>query len=210
MTEMSHPGTSRIDLQLVADMVSPASRVLDIGCGDGELLMLLRDTKGVDGRGMELSQKGVNLCVAKGLSVVQGDADTDLEDYPSDAFDFVILSQTLQAVHQPRRVLEQMVRIGRHAIVSFPNFGHWRLRLNLLLEGRMPSTELLDQPWYETANIHLCTVRDFLLLSDEMNVCIDRAVAVDEAGRTRDFRPPGSRANWRAAQAIFLLSKNGL
>ena len=143
------PGGSRVDLLVVADMVQAGARVLDVGCGDGELLRLL-ETRGVDGRGIELSREGVNECVAKGLAVVQGDADTDLEDYPDDAFDFVILSQTLQATRQPRVVLEHMLRIGRHAIVSFPNFGHWRIRLQLFFGGHMPHTR-------QSA---LCLVRD--------------------------------------------------
>src|ERR1043166_4060296 len=150
------PGGSRVDLLAVADMVQPGARVLDVGCGDGELLRLL-ETRGVDGRGIELSREGVNQCVAKGLAVIQGDADTDLEDYPDDAFDFVILSQTLQATRQPRVVLEHMLRIGRHGLVSFPNFGHWRMRLQLLLKGQMPRTDSLPATWYDTANIHFCT-----------------------------------------------------
>src|SRR6187401_3733440 len=117
------PGGSRVDLLVVAEMVAPGAKVLDVGCGDGELLRLLAETRGVDGRGIELSREGVNECVAKGLAVIQGDADTDLVDYPDDAFDYVILSQTLQATHRPRIVVEQMLRIGQKAIVSFPNFG---------------------------------------------------------------------------------------
>ena len=126
--------TSRVDLLLIAEMVTPGTRVLDVGCGDGTLLHLLAEKRGVDGRGIELSQAGVNSCVAQGLAVIQGDADTDLVDYPDDAFDYVILSQTLQATRQPRVVLEHMLRIGRHAIVSFPNFGHWKIRLQVGLE----------------------------------------------------------------------------
>ena len=136
--------TARIDLLVVADMVAPKSRVLDVGCGDGTLLRLLAEERGVDARGIELSQSGVNDCVAKGLSVIQGDADTDLADYPDDAFDYVILSQTLQATRRPRAVLEHMLRIGRHAIVSFPNFGHWRIRAQIALAGRMPVTKSLS------------------------------------------------------------------
>src|SRR3990170_5842726 len=143
------PGSGRVDLLVVADMVAPGSRVLDVGCGDGELLRLL-ELRGVDGRGIELSREGVNECVAKGLAVIQGDADTDLGDYPNDAFDYVILSQTLQATRNPRVVLEHMLRIGRRAIVSFPNFGHWRVRLQLLLFGRMPRTPNLPDTWYDT------------------------------------------------------------
>ena len=145
-------------------MVEPGSRVLDVGCGDGALLALLRDRRGVDGRGIELSREGVSDCLAKGLPVIQGDADTDLADYPDDAFDYVILSQTIQATRQPRVVLEHLLRIGRRAIVSFPNFGHWRVRFELALRGRMPVTENLPYSWYDTPNIHFCTIRDFVEL----------------------------------------------
>ena len=133
------PGGARVDLQLVADMVAPGAKVLDVGCGDGELLRILGEERGVDGRGIEISREGVNECVAKGLAVIQGDADTDLADYPNDAFDYVILSQTVQATRQPRVVMEHMLRIGRHGIVSFPNFGHWKIRLQLLFGGHMPA-----------------------------------------------------------------------
>src|SRR6202171_3765487 len=144
---------ARLDHLLVADMVEPGSRVLDVGCGDGELLKLL-ETRGVDGRGIELSREGVNECVAKGLAVIQGNADTDLADYPDDAFDYVILSQTLQATRAPRVVLEHMLRIGRRAIVSFPNFGHWRIRVQVMFRGRMPRTENLPYVWYDSPHIH--------------------------------------------------------
>src|SRR5947207_15777453 len=129
------PGGARVGGLLLAAMVEPQSRVLDVGCGDGELLRLL-ERRGVDGRGMEISREGVNECVSKGLAVIQGDADTDLVDYPDDAFDYVILSQTLQATRRPREVLENMLRIGRRAIISFPNFGHWRIRLQLMLDRK--------------------------------------------------------------------------
>src|SRR6195952_714149 len=155
------PGGSRVDLVVVADMVERGAKVLDVGCGDGELLHLLSVSRNVDGRGIELSREGVNQCVAKGLAVIQGDADTDLADYPDDAFDYVILSQTLQATRRPRVVLEQMLRIGQHAIVSFPNFGHWRIRMQVMFRGQMPRTDNLPYLWYDSPNIHFCTIKDF-------------------------------------------------
>jgi methionine biosynthesis protein MetW len=181
---------ARVDLLLVADMVEANSRVLDVGCGDGTLLRLLAEEKGVDGRGIELSQRGVNDCVAKGLSVIQGDADTDLADYPDGAFDYVILSQTLQATRQPRRVIEQMLRIGRHAIVSFPNFGHWRIRLQVAFGGRMPMTRNLACAWYETPNIHFCTIQDFIALVRVIDARIERGVALDRFGAPLVYGEP--------------------
>jgi methionine biosynthesis protein MetW len=179
------PPGIRVDLQLIADMIQPGSRVLDVGCGDGTLLDYLGQFKQVDGRGIELSQAGVNACVARGLSVIQGDADTDLRAYPAGAFDYAVLSQTLQATREPRGVLEQLVRIGRRAIVSFPNFGHWRVRWALLYRGRMPTTPALPASWYDTPNIHLCTIWDFMLLCRELDVRIERGIAIDAGGRTR-------------------------
>jgi methionine biosynthesis protein MetW len=197
----------RGDLKLVADMIEPGSRVLDIGCGEGELLAYLARVKNVDGRGIELSQSGVNALVRHGLSVIQGDADRDLADYPSDAFDYAVLSQTLQATRNPRVVIEHLVRIGRRAIVSFPNFGHWRIRLHLLATGRMPQTHLLNHAWYDTPNIHLCTVRDFVALTEELGVAIERSVTLDRAGRPFSLDPRGSLANLLAEQGLFMLSR---
>jgi methionine biosynthesis protein MetW len=201
------PGTAELrqDLRLIAEMVEPGSRVLDIGCGDGALLAYLARQKNVDGRGIELSQSGVNACVGHGLSVIQGDADRDLEAYPAGAFDVVVLSQTLQATHRPRRVVEELVRIGRRAIVSFPNFGFWRIRFGLLLTGRMPVSHCLANPWYETPNIHLCTIRDFVALCDEIGVTVDRSVTLDRHGQPYSLDPRGSLANLLAEQGIFVL-----
>jgi methionine biosynthesis protein MetW len=197
----------RGDLALVAELVAPGSRVLDIGCGEGELLAYLTRAKDVDGRGMELSQAGVNACVRNGLSVIQGDADNDLGAYPSGAFDYVILSQTLQATRHPRQVLESLARIGRRAIVSFPNFGYWRIRLSLLIEGRMPRGALLSHAWYDTPNIHLCTIRDFLALAADLGVTIEQAQMLDHHGRPFAFSAESRPANWLAAQGVFLLSR---
>jgi methionine biosynthesis protein MetW len=197
----------RVDLLLVAGMVEPGSRVLDVGCGDGALLRILTETRNADGRGIELSQAGVNLCVAKGLSVIQGDADTDLSDYPDDAFDYVILSQTLQATRHPRRVLENMLRIGRRAIVSFPNFGHWRVRTQVAFFGHMPVTKTLRYKWYDSPNIHLCTIRDFVGLVQESNATIEQAVALDSRGNRVLFDAPWWLWNLFGEQAVFLLRR---
>jgi methionine biosynthesis protein MetW len=196
----------RVDLQLIADMVEPKSRVLDVGCGDGVLLDYLNHFKQVDGRGVELSQAGVNACVSQGLSVVQGDADTDLAQYPDHAFDYVILSQTLQATRDPRRVVENLVRIGRKAIVSFPNFGHWRVRWNLLWTGRMPETESIPARWYDTPNIHFCTILDFVDLCRVLDIEIERSLSINPKGTKNNLRAH-KLANIFGEQGMFLLRK---
>lgn len=197
----------RVDLVVIAEMVAPGSRVLDVGAGDGELLDLLATTRGCDARGIELSREGVNAGVARGLAVVQGDADVDLAHYPDDAFDYVILSQTLQATRRPRWVLEQMLRIGQRVIVSFPNFGHWRSRFDLLLHGRMPVTENMPLAWYETPNIHFCTIRDFVELAEVMGAKMERAVALDSYGHRVRFNLPWWVWNLMGEQAVFLLTR---
>lgn len=207
LPELRNGASGRVDLLVLAGMIETGARVLDVGCGDGALLHMLIDTRNVDGRGIELSQTGVNDCVAKGLSVIQGDADTDLVDYPDDAFDYVILSQTLQATRHPRRVLENMLRIGRRAVVSFPNFGHWRVRAEVALRGRMPVTGVLGYKWYETPNIHLCTIRDFVGLVRELDAKIEQAVALDDAGERVRVEAPWWMWNLLGAQAVFLLKR---
>ena len=165
---MSKPLPRRADLRLIVQLVPPGGRVLDVGCGDGTLLQTLETEKQVDGHGIEIRNHRVEACMRKGLSVIQGDADTDLPDFPDRSFDYIILSQALQNMHRPREVLDQLLRIGQRAIVSFPNLGHWRARLTLLCRGRMPIVETSDTPrtWYDTPNIHLCTIRDFLLMCE--------------------------------------------
>ncbi len=198
---------SRVDLKIIAGFVSPGARVLDIGCGDGTLLMQLSEEKNVDARGIELSQKGVNEAVASGLSVIQGDADRDLATYPDKAFDFAILSQTIQATHNPRIVLEELLRIGDKAIVSFPNFGHWRIRAQFLAAGRMPVNKNLPYSWYDTPNIHFFTIRDFVELVDEIGATIEDSIALHGKGRKIPPTVSGWIWNLLGEQAVFVLSR---
>jgi methionine biosynthesis protein MetW len=200
-------GGIRVDLKLIADLVAPESRVLDVGCENGTLLSYLWQTKRVDGRGIELSMDGVQAAVAQGLSVIQGDADTDLKDYPAGAFDYAILSQTLQATRNPRGVLEDLLRIGHRAIVSFPNFGYWRNRMHLVTHGRMPVSKCLPAQWWATPNIHLCTIRDFQVLCQELGVTVEVAYALDSAGRKSRLKADSGLANLMAEQAMFLLRR---
>ena len=199
--------SAREDFREILRLVRPASRVLDIGCGEGALLELLAREKQIDGRGLEISQQGVAACLARGLAVVQGDADRDLADYPTRAFDYAVLSQTLQAVREPRRGLEELLRIGERAVVSFPNFGHWRVRMALLSTGRMPVTGSLPTPWWETPNIHLCTLRDFTDLCSELGVRIESCAAFANGSPARTIDPSRAVENLRAEHAIFLLSR---
>jgi methionine biosynthesis protein MetW len=199
----------RPDLQHIADMIAPNTRVLDIGCGDGALLDYLVHAKNCDGRGVELSQAGVHVCVSHGLSVIQGDADTDLEHYPNQAFDYVVLSQTLQATRSPRTVLDHLVRIGKHAIVSITNMGYWRTRLFLLVQGRMPTVGAPGARWYDNPNIHLCTSRDFLDLCKELDLVVERGLSIDRRGAARTITVIGRLANLRDEQGVFMLARNG-
>ena len=202
----------RPDLAAIADMIRPGARVLDVGCGDGALLEHLKLNKDVDGRGIELIQSNVNACVARGLAVVQGDADTDLVDYPAQVFDAAILSQTIQATEKPKVVLDHLLRIGRRVAISLPNFGHWRVRLSLLAGGRMPRTKTLDYQWWNTPNIHLCTLADFVDLTRECGATIVEAHALNSDGTAKRMDPNKLARgvlgpNLFAQGAIFLLKK---
>lgn len=192
----------RPDLAIIADHVAAGSRALDVGCGDGALMAALRDTKRVDARGLELDAGNVSAAVSRGLSVIQGDADTDLAGYPDASFDYAILSQTLQTARHPDVVLDQLLRIGRRAFVSFPNFAHWRVRLSLLWDGRMPVTRLLPEQWYDTPNIHHVTVDDFRAFVAARGIIVEGAWFL-----SGDQRATSALANIFAEHAVFLLRR---
>lgn len=194
--------TLRPDLALIANNVAPGSRVLDVGCGDGALMAALRDERGADARGLEIDGQNVAAAMARGLSVVQGDADTDLGYYQDNSFDYAILSQTLQTTKRPDLVIGHLLRIGRQAFVSFPNFAHWRVRTSLLWNGRMPVTRLLPVKWYETPNIHHLTIRDF------RELVRDKGYRIEGQWFLSGDRQTGSaKANLMAEHAVFLLRR---
>lgn len=188
-------------------MVEPGASLLDVGCGEGDLLAWLQREKKVSGRGIELSQSGVNRSIARGLSVIQGDADADLEYYPDQAYDYVVLSQTLQTLRQPKEVLTHLVRIARHAIVSVPNFGHWRNRMHLAFTGRMPVTKTLSYEWYDTPNIHFCTITDFINLCEKLGLTVEKRLYVSHQGSPTYFHDKGPFANLFGEQGIFMIRR---
>jgi methionine biosynthesis protein MetW len=197
----------RQDLRLIANLVEPQTRVLDVGCGDGALLAFLARTKNVDARGIELSQTGVHECVSHGLAVVQGDAEADLHLYPDGSFDYVILSQTIQAMRKPRDVLEEMLRIGRYGIVSFTNYAHWRARSYLLLRGRMPMARCLPEPWHSSSNIHPCTLEDFERLCAELGLGIQQRMCLAASGHISRIASTRWLDNLLSEQALFVLTR---
>ncbi|WP_380784924.1 methionine biosynthesis protein MetW [Sphingomonas sp. R86521] len=194
--------TLRADLAVIAENVAIGSRVLDVGCGDGALMAALRDNRGVDARGLEIDAGNVAAAVARGLSVIQGDADIDLAGYPDGSFDYAILSQTLQTARAPDVVLDELLRIGRRAFVSFPNFAHWRVRLSLLWGGRMPVTRQLPESWYDTPNIHHVTIDDFRAFLKPRGVAVEGAWFL-----SGDKRTTAAAANFLAEHAVFLLRR---
>ena len=195
----------RKDLNLIANLIEDDAKIIDIGCGDGELLDFLSKNKNAKIQGLEIDQKKVNKCVAKGLSVIQGDADKDLSLYPEKSFEYVILSQTIQATLEPKKILYELTRIGEKVIVSIPNFGFWKVRLDLLFKGKMPITRKLNSTWFDTDNIHLCTILDFLELCDQLNLKVKQTVTITSKKQKKFSGKPSIKENIFAEEAIFLI-----
>jgi len=196
----------RDDIEQIVKLIPANSRVLDIGCGEGELLAAVK-AKGCDARGLELDQLKVAICLQNGLSVMQGDADIDLAHYPDNAFDYAVLTNTLQVTKHPEKILVEMLRIAKYLVVSIPNFGYWKNRWQLVLSGRMPVTKKLSYQWYETPNIHFCTIRDFIILCEGLNIKIEKRLAINPSGKVIHFTGLGGVANIFGEQGVFLLSK---
>lgn len=199
--------TNKINQDLISSLINNNDKVLDIGCGNGELLSFLEKTKNIQGQGIEISHLGVKESVTKGLSVIQGDADEDLVSFTNNTFDVVILSDTLQATHKPKEVLKQMLRIGKRCIICIPNFGYWKYRLQILFYGIMPVTKTLSEPWYSTPNIHLCTIKDFINLCNSLNISINKAYRNTQNNIKKIEKPDSYFNNLLSTEGIFILTK---
>ena len=196
----------KIEFKIIADLLPKNSRVLDVGCGDGILMKLLSDEKDIDVRGLELNEENVETCISKGLSVIEGDAETELGQFPDKSFDYVILSQTLQAFYNPVYVLEHLLRIGKSSIVSIPNFGYWKVRTNLLLFGKMPETKSFPYKWYNTPNLHMCTIEDFYQLCNEKKINMEKIIGVNNDKTSSINNKNIKFKNFFSEIGIFLIS----
>ena len=195
------------EFKIIANLIEKNTRVLDVGCGDGTLIQFLKDNKKIDVRGIEISQNNVQKCIEKGLTVIEGDAEKDLTQFPDASFDFVILSQTLQAFLDPEKVISELLRVGKKAIVTIPNFGYWKIRLHLLFEGTMPITRTLPDEWYSTPNIHMCTIRDFFNFCHKKKISLYKSIALQNLKSSEINNSNLKFKNLSAVLGIFLIEK---
>lgn len=195
------------EFRIIADLIEANSRVIDVGCGDGILMDFLKQNKNIDVRGLEISKDKVQKCISKGLTVIEGNAESDLKQFPNHSFDYAVLSQTLQAFLNPEIVINELLRVGKKAIVTIPNFGYWKVRLHLLIKGTMPVTETLPDQWYNTANLHMCTIKDFSNFATEKNFKIKSSLALSKEDVSEIKNSNLSFKNFFADLGIFIIEK---
>ena len=195
------------EYKIISNLITEGSKVLDVGCDDGTLMEFLKETKDVNIRGIEISKQKVQTCISKGLTVIEGNAEYDLKQFPDNSFDYVVLGQTLQAFINPEIVIQELLRVGKKAVVTIPNFGHWKVRLNLLFRGTMPVTQTLPNDWYNTPNIHMCTIRDFFIFSKKMNFKIFKSLALMNKNVSSINNSNLSIKNLFSELGIFLIEK---
>ena len=197
----------KTEFKLIADLIETSTRVLDVGCGDGTLMEFLKNNKEIDVRGIEISKNNVQQCIGRGLTVIEGDAEKDLSQFPDGSFDFVILSQTLQAFLNPEKVISELLRVGKKAIVTIPNFGYWKVRLHLLMKGTMPVTRTLPDEWYNTPNLHMCTIKDFFTFCENRKINIYKSIALQNLKSSKITTTNLALKNLTAVLGIFLIEK---
>ena len=197
----------KYEFQIITKLIKDKSRVLDVGCGDGELMKYLKENKSVDIRGLEISKSNVRDCISKGLTTIEGDAEKDLIQFPNNSFDYVILSQTLQAFLSPETVINELLRVGKQAIVTIPNFGYWKIRLHLLLKGTMPVTKILPNEWYDTPNLHMCTLKDFVKFCKKNNFNLNKSLALNGNNYSNISNTNLGSKNLTSDLGIFLIEK---
>ena len=195
------------EFQIISELVKNNSRVLDVGCGDGILMKYLKDNKNVDGRGLEISKEKVQMCIAEGLSVIEGNAEDDLKQFPDLSFEYAILGQTLQAFYKPEKVSDDLLRVSKKAIITIPNFGYWKIRIHLLLKGTMPVNKHLPNEWYNTPNLHMCTIKDFVNFCNKKNINLFRSIALHEKTVSEINNKNLNVKNLFSELGIFLVEK---